>query len=115
MKTSFLMLFSFLLAGRALAMDGMVWDVSGRCFRVPGGGSCGLLWHVDSRSYSGEAAAAVAAKPVAKDTGGRLDAQMAKEQQQVDSLRKNENVEKVREALEPAAAQASGGSPQAQK
>lgn len=91
-----------LLPVSAMALEpGMVWDVTHRCFRSaaadPSTG-CGLTWHVDARNYSGEIAKSDLPE-AGKDVGARLDAQMAAEQQQVDSLRKNENVEKVRAVL----------------
>ncbi|HAU29203.1 MAG TPA: hypothetical protein DCW68_03725 [Rhodospirillaceae bacterium] len=82
----------------AVALDaGMVWDVAHRCFRQKDGdgSSCGLTWHVDVRNYSGDEVK-ITPPETAKDIGARLDAQMATEQKQVETLQKNENVEKVR-------------------
>ncbi len=91
---------AFLPASMATALEsGMVWDAGRRCFRRASdeGGGCGLTFHVDTRTYGGVSVAAPAVvQAPAPDVGGRLDAQMASEEEQLEKLRKNENVEKVR-------------------
>jgi len=114
----FLAVMAFLLlAGQAFALDAnLVWDASHRCFRPKGesGGQCGLTWHIGQHNFSA-AAGAAAVPPPAKDAGTGLDEQMAMDQQQVDSLRKNSNVENVRAALAVSETQVGETTPQDQK